>query len=47
MDSSYRRRFWVLAAVTVGGALAVFASRNLLHAIVFLIVLEILLALGR
>jgi NADH:ubiquinone oxidoreductase subunit 6 (subunit J) len=30
--------FWVLAATTVGGALAVFASRNLLHAIIFLIV---------
>jgi NADH:ubiquinone oxidoreductase subunit 6 (subunit J) len=29
--------FWVLAAVTVGASLAVFLSRNLMHAIVFLI----------
>jgi NADH:ubiquinone oxidoreductase subunit 6 (subunit J) len=30
--------FWVLSATTVGSALAVFAVRNLIHAIVFLIV---------
>lgn len=30
--------FWVLSAITVGSALAVFAARNLIHAIVFLIV---------
>jgi NADH-quinone oxidoreductase subunit J len=30
--------FWVLAAITVGSALAVFAARNLIHAIVFLVV---------
>ena len=29
--------FWVLSAVTVGSALAVFLSRNLMHAVVFLI----------
>jgi NADH-quinone oxidoreductase subunit J len=29
--------FWVLAAITVGSAIAVFLSRNLVHAIVFLI----------
>lgn len=29
--------FWILSAVTVGGALAVFLSRNLIHAIVFLV----------
>lgn len=30
--------FWMLAAVTIAGALGVIASRNLLHAIFFLIV---------
>ncbi len=30
--------FWVLSAATVGSAVAVFAARNLIHAIVFLIV---------
>lgn len=30
--------FWVLAALAVGGAVAVFVSRNLMHAIAFLIV---------
>ena len=30
--------FWVLAAITVGSALAVFAARDLIHAIVYLIV---------
>lgn len=29
--------FWVLSAITVGSALAVFLSRNLMHAVVFLI----------
>ena len=29
--------FWVLSAVTIGASLAVFLSRNLVHAIVFLI----------
>lgn len=29
--------FWVLSAVTVGGSLAVFASRNLIHAVAFLV----------
>ncbi len=29
--------FWILSAVTVGGSLAVFLSRNLIHAIVFLV----------
>ena len=29
--------FWILAAVTVGASLAVFLSRNLIHAIVFLV----------
>jgi len=29
--------FWLLSAVTVGGALAVFLSRNLIHAVVFLV----------
>ncbi len=30
--------FWVLSAITVGSALAVFAVRDLIHALVFLIV---------
>ena len=30
--------FWVLAAITVGSALMVVAARNLIHAVVFLIV---------
>ena len=29
--------FWVLAAVTVGGCLMVLVSRNLVHALVFLV----------
>ena len=29
--------FWILSAVTVGASLAVFLSRNLIHAIVFLV----------
>ncbi|MSQ41948.1 MAG: NADH-quinone oxidoreductase subunit J [Dehalococcoidia bacterium] len=29
--------FWVLSALTVGSALAVFLSRNLIHAVVFLV----------
>jgi len=29
--------FWILAGVTIGASLAVFAVRNLLHAVVFLI----------
>ena len=29
--------FWILSAITVGGALAVFLSRNLIHAVVFLV----------
>jgi NADH-quinone oxidoreductase subunit J len=29
--------FWILSAVTIGGALAVFLSRNLIHAVVFLV----------
>ena len=29
--------FWVLSAVTVGGSLAVFLSRNLIHAVIFLV----------
>lgn len=29
--------FWLLSAITVGSALAVFLSRNLIHAVVFLV----------
>ena len=29
--------FWILSAVTVGGSLAVFLSRNLIHAVAFLV----------
>ena len=29
--------FWILSAVTVAGSLAVFLSRNLIHAVVFLV----------
>ncbi len=29
--------FWVLSVITVGGSLAVFLSRNLIHAVVFLV----------
>ena len=29
--------FWILSAVTVGGSLAVFFSRNLIHAVAFLV----------
>ena len=30
--------FWLLSAITVGAALAVFLSRNLIHAVMFLVV---------
>ena len=30
--------FWLLSAVTVGAALAVFLARNLIHAVMFLVV---------
>ena len=36
-DVGFHLAFWSLAAITVGGALMVIVSRNLIHAVIFLI----------